>query len=153
MEAFEAADDGTEYVITKYRKSNVNLRTQFQKIIKRAGLKPWPKLFQNLRSTRETELMESWPEHVVCKWIGNTKAVAMESYLQVTNEHFKKAAQNPAHQMAMAQNPAQQPSADQCNDSQDNRTDDDENAVLQNSACGCDGMQSESMGRAGFEPA
>jgi hypothetical protein len=34
-----------------------------------------PKLFQNLRSTRETELAECWPEHVVCAWIGNSKAV------------------------------------------------------------------------------
>ena len=33
--------------------------------IKRAGLTPWPKLFQNLRSTRETELAETFPLHVM----------------------------------------------------------------------------------------
>jgi hypothetical protein len=27
----------------------------------------------NLRSTRETELAEYWPEYVVCAWIGNLK--------------------------------------------------------------------------------
>ena len=35
------------------------------KIIARAGLEPWAKLFQNLRATRETELAEIYPMHVV----------------------------------------------------------------------------------------
>jgi len=87
-EVFEEAKPGSEYVIMRYRSSNCNLRTQLQRIIKRAGLKPWPKLFQNLRSTRETELAEHWPEHVVCAWIGNSRLVARKHYLQVTEEHF-----------------------------------------------------------------
>ena len=62
----------TEFVITRYRDSNANLRTQLQRIIKRAGLKPWPKLFHNLRATRQTELSEEFPAHVVCSWLGNT---------------------------------------------------------------------------------
>ena len=73
---FEQAKPGAEYVITRYRDPNVNLRTQMLKIISRAGLKPWPKLFQNLRATRETELAETFPIHVVCAWIGNTPKVA-----------------------------------------------------------------------------
>ena len=36
---------------------------------------PWAKPFQNLRSTRETELAETYPIHVVCAWIGNSEAV------------------------------------------------------------------------------
>lgn len=47
-EAFEQAEEGTEFIITRYRDTNSNLRTQLQRIIKRAGLKSWPKLFQNL---------------------------------------------------------------------------------------------------------
>jgi len=42
-----------------YRSPNQNLRTTFEKIVTRAGLVLWPKPFQNLRSTRETELMET----------------------------------------------------------------------------------------------
>lgn len=45
-------------MIQCYRRRNSNPRTQLMKIIRRAGLKPWPKLFQNLRSTRETELAD-----------------------------------------------------------------------------------------------
>ena len=91
-EVFEEAEPGTEYVITRYRQANCNLRTQLQRIITKGGLKAWPKLFQNLRSTRETELTEHWPEHVVCAWLGNSRAVAREHYLQVTDEHFEQAA-------------------------------------------------------------
>jgi len=60
-EVFEQAQEGIEYVVTRYRSRGVNLRTQLERIIVKAGLKAWPKLFQNLRSTRETELAEWWP--------------------------------------------------------------------------------------------
>ncbi|MAE60962.1 MAG: hypothetical protein CMJ49_06345 [Planctomycetaceae bacterium] len=107
MEAFEEADPGTEHVVTRYRDSNANLRTQLHRIIGRAGLELWPKPFQNLRSTRETELAESYPMHVVCKWIGNSRSVAVTHYLQLTDEHFDhavqgadpKAAQNAAQKL------------------------------------------------------
>ncbi len=49
-EVWEQAEPGTEWVITRYRGDDTNLRTQLQKIIRRAGLTPWPKLWQNLRS-------------------------------------------------------------------------------------------------------
>jgi len=49
-----------------------------------------------MRSTRETELAETFPMHVVCKWIGNSQPIAAKHYLQVTDEHYAKAAQNPA---------------------------------------------------------
>ena len=52
----------------------------------------WEKPWQNMRSTRETELTETHPAHVVCAWIGNSEAVAAKHYLQVTSEHFQKAA-------------------------------------------------------------
>ena len=63
-----------------------------QKIIRRAGLKPWPKLFHNLRASRQTELAQRFPEHVVCEWIGNSQVVAREHYLRVTDADFGKAA-------------------------------------------------------------
>jgi len=93
-EVFEAAEPGAEYVITRYRRSGVNLGTHFRRIIVRAGVEPWPKLFQNLRSSCETELVDKWPAHVACAWIGHSEKVALKHYLQVTDEHFKKAVQN-----------------------------------------------------------
>ncbi len=62
------------------------------KAIRRAGLEPWPKLFHNLRATRETELAADFPLHIVCKWIGNSIQVATRHYLQVRDEDFERAA-------------------------------------------------------------
>ena len=47
---FDMAKPGAKYVITRYRRSNANLRTQLERIIKRAGLEQWPKLFPVLTS-------------------------------------------------------------------------------------------------------
>jgi len=94
-DVFDQAPEGSTHVITRYRDGNTNLRTQLIRIIRRAGLEPWPKLFQNLRSTRETELAEEYPLQVVCSWIGNSKSVAAKHYLQTTDEHFAKATQKP----------------------------------------------------------
>ncbi len=97
---FEAAEPGTEHVITRYRQQNANLRTQLQRIIRRAGLTQWPRLFHNLRATRQTELSERFPSHVVCGWIGNTERVAANHYLQTTDEHFAKASGDAAQNQA-----------------------------------------------------
>src|SRR6516165_5471070 len=80
-EAFELAAEGAVFLITRYRDVNANMRTQLQRIIRRAGLESWPKLFHNLRATRETELAEAYPIHVVCAWIGHAAAIAQKHYL------------------------------------------------------------------------
>lgn len=115
-EAYELATDGAVYVIGRYRNRNANLRTQLLRILKRASVPRWPKLFHNLRATRETELAGQFPIHVVCYWIGNTERIAAKHYLQVTDADFAHAtlgapgqtAQNTAHEVPKtAQNEAQ----------------------------------------------
>ena len=69
-----------------------NLRRGLTQIILKSGLTPWPKLFHNLRSTRESELLTQHPLHVVCTWIGNTPTIMLKHYAQVTDEDFRKAA-------------------------------------------------------------
>ena len=100
LEASELAPVGAVYVVPeRFRKSaqgasgwrNCNLRTTFEKIIRRAGLETWPRLFHNLRSSRQTELAERFPSHVVCDWLGNSEEIARKHYLQVTEEHFAQA--------------------------------------------------------------
>ena len=95
--AWDPAAEGAEFVIVRHRDSNVNLRTQRLRIIAKAGLTAWPKLFQNLRSTRETELAETYPLHVVVSWLGNSQLIAAKHYLQVTDDHFAQAIQNQTH--------------------------------------------------------
>ena len=90
-ESFEAAADGAIYCVSRYRDKTQNLRTQLGRILAIAKVEPWPKLFVNLRSTRRTELQEVFPDHVVNKWLGHSGKVAEKHYLQVTDEHLRKA--------------------------------------------------------------
>lgn len=115
-EAWEIAETGQEYVIPpKYWKAaqgpqgwrNCNLRTQFERIIRRAGLTPWPCLFHNLRASRETELAQSFSLHVVTAWLGNTPRIAMR-HLQTIEVDFAKAVQNPVQQPAATRRNAPQ---------------------------------------------
>ena len=89
---FRAEDKNPIKVIGRVDCSKTNLRTQMGRILERASIKQWPKLFQNLRSTRETELVQQGhPIHVVCSWLGNTPKVADKHYLQVTDADFQRA--------------------------------------------------------------
>jgi integrase len=87
--AFIREDRHDVYVIKSKRGSN--LATTGRKLIERAGVKTWGKLWNNLRSSRETDLAARFPIHVVCAWIGNSVSVAMKHYLQVTDDHFADA--------------------------------------------------------------
>jgi hypothetical protein len=53
----------------------VNRRTQFSRMIVKAGLKPWDKLFVNLRSSRETELLGIYPATHVCRCMGHSPPI------------------------------------------------------------------------------
>ena len=76
-EAFSMADEGATWVIPMLAgKPSKNLGTTFKKIIRRAGVEVWPKPFQNLRSSCQTELEQKRPKYVVCHWLGNTPAIA-----------------------------------------------------------------------------
>ena len=104
-EAFEQAEPGAEFVISRHRPAairkdsgdwqNVNLSTQFRRIIKRAGIEPWPRLWNNLRSSRETELtrIPGLGLQTVVAWMGNSETVAMKHYLQVTDRDYEHAIQ------------------------------------------------------------
>lgn len=88
---FMQPPNGNDFIIQRYRNKNANLRTQLERIIRKAGLKPWPKLFQNLRSSRATELAKDYPAHVAAAWLGHSISIANDHYWQVRNEDFQRA--------------------------------------------------------------
>lgn len=99
QEAFEQAEPGAAFVISRHRSKvkngginwqAVNLRTRFEKIIRIAGVKPWPRLWVNLRSSRATELADLFPSKVAADWLAHTEAVADKHYRQTTREHFER---------------------------------------------------------------
>ena len=109
--AWEAAAPGEVYVVDapQYRAAaqgrdgwrNANLRTQFHRLLARAGVATWPRVFQNLRASRETELAADHPIHVVTAWMGNTPTVAQKHYLQVRDSDFERAS-NPGAELGAA---------------------------------------------------
>ena len=149
QDAFDNARDGAIYCVEGYRDKSVNLRTQLTRIVKRAGIEPWPKLFQNLRSTRETELFKLTNGNVkaVCSWIGNSPVVAMQHYAQVTEADLKDAAKltvmNDAEKAV--HNPVQNPAVSSCTESHESLDPIDvtpcQCGVNQENATVCDNMQ------------
>ncbi len=67
----------------------VNLRTQLERIIAKAGHEVWPRLFQNLRASCATDWVERYPSHVVAKWLGHSPKVAAQHYLMSRDHHFE----------------------------------------------------------------
>ena len=74
-----------EYVITGVRRLSANLRTQFERIAKRAGVKVWPKPFHNMRASRQSELMADYGLSTACQWLGNSPVVAARHYAMATD--------------------------------------------------------------------
>lgn len=93
---FDSTETKAEFVISRYREANQNLQTTLEKIIARAGLSPWPKLFQNLRAFRATELAEQHPGHVAAAWLGHSEVIANRQHRQVTDQRFARALQQGA---------------------------------------------------------
>jgi len=91
QECWDAANDEC-YVINRHRhlfKSNP--ATQLKRIIRKAGLEPWPKPFHNLRATCQSELTARFPEPAVNEWLGNSLDVARRHYIQTLPEHVQLA--------------------------------------------------------------
>ena len=74
-------------------KSGTVLFNGMQDRVKRAGLEPWPRLWQNLRASRSMELNAQYPARMVADWLGHSEAVAQEHYQRTRDPDFKRAAE------------------------------------------------------------
>jgi hypothetical protein len=95
LRAREMAPAGAVFVQTRYTASD-NILTTLTKIITRAGLVPWQKPLQNMRATRETELMAHYPVKDVSGWLGNNPAVVFKHYAMPMQKSFDLAVQQGA---------------------------------------------------------
>lgn len=104
-EAFELAPAGAEYVVSgtmadNYRATaegargwvSVNLRTQMQRLTRRAGLTSWPCLFNTLRASASTDIREEFGETAESHWVGHSPAIARRHYSRVPDVLFQAAA-------------------------------------------------------------
>ncbi len=148
QDLFDRAEPGSEAVVPRLRDPAMNLRTTFGKIIARAGVKPWPRLFHNMRASCACDWVEDFPAHVVAGWLGHSPLIAARHYLQTRDAHFDlaagmgEAAANPATQARPSDPTGERP------EPQDPRN----SAVLVGVGVGCDPVESGGMGAGGFEP-
>jgi len=147
--AWDAAEVGEVYCCPQYANANQMYRKTMLEIVRRAGLTPWPKLFQNCRSTRETELAENFPVHVACAWLGNSPKIAQRHYLQLTESHFAEAVQK------AVQFPVQYAAAEARTDSQAEKAGCRKPNVcgaMRKEAAPCRSTEPHLLGRGGLEP-
>ncbi len=84
-------------IITRFSTTNSNLDKPFRKIVEAAGLVPWPKLFQNLRASCETQwLKEGERADLVANWIGHSVTVQRKNYVQHTADDIESFNAKPA---------------------------------------------------------
>jgi len=149
LQAFAQAEPRTDYVITRFRDTSANLRTQFCRIIERAGFTPWPQVFHNMRRTRQNELERQFGQAVACQWIGNSVSVAKEHYLYATDADFEKAINRDAQ---AAQKAAQYGAELASNDSQAGNAELQNKLDLPSNSTTCENVQVVGMPSWGFEP-
>lgn len=155
QDLFDRAEPGTEAVVPRLRDPKLNLRTQFARIIAKAGVAPWPRLFHNLRASCLTDWVEKAPSHAVAKWAGHSPLIGAQHYLQVRDAHFELvsgvrprggAATNPATNPATHTRPTA-PTRAQAKDQNPEIP-----ADLVGCGVGCDPVENGKVGAEGFEP-
>ena len=87
--AFDEAEEGETNVVTL---STNNLQRNLIRIIERAGVESYVKPYHTLRSSCQTELVNTFPDFAVAKWLGNSVRVADKHYLRMTDDLMKRAA-------------------------------------------------------------
>jgi hypothetical protein len=91
---------GAMHVISRHRSradvsdswADSNLREPMLDILKRANIKPWPKLFQAMRASCETDLVRGgYQLKDVTAWMGHSHKVAEKHYLHTLEDEFDRA--------------------------------------------------------------
>jgi integrase len=152
LSLFAQAEEGSEAVVPMFSSSGANLRTTLTKIIERAGVKPWPRLFQNMRASCATDWVERFPAHVVAGWLGHSPLIAARHYLQTRDAHFDLATGGAECGALEAQNAAQHQSAMNRTDSSEEPKNPCFAGDSRVDTTKCVSVQSESMGDTGLEP-
>ena len=108
QDAFDAAAEGQERVVTL--RAGGQLHRRLEAIARAAGVEPWPRAFQTLRSSCEKEWAMEFPQYAVSKWIGHSITISGKHYANdVPVELLDRAAG--VGELQAVQNPVQHPAA------------------------------------------
>jgi integrase len=94
--AYAEREEGAVDVVPRVRITS-NLATHAKRLVKKAGVAVWPKLFVNMRGSCSDDLeRRGIPEKAINAWIGNTARLRSKHYHGVRPEDWAAAAGNPA---------------------------------------------------------
>jgi len=79
------------FVFSESLRTVSNLRTTFKKLVYRAGLEPWPKLFQNLRANASTDVSDEYGPKCESDWLGHSAEISLTHYQQIPPEKRERA--------------------------------------------------------------
>lgn len=91
LKEWHAESEGEEFVIPTYRDPKTNLGTQFTRIAHKAGLGKIPRPFDNMRSTRSSEISRKYGPAKESRWLGHSIETALKHNDQAFDEDFGEA--------------------------------------------------------------
>ena len=74
-----------------FTKTIATVRNKTLQGLKRIDAEPWPRLFQNLRSSRAIEINNLFGTHAEAEWLGHAPNVASKHYIHATKLDFTTA--------------------------------------------------------------
>ena len=98
-------------------------------------------------------LKEKFPSHVVCAWLGNSRPVAQDHYLPVTDAHFAAAVVEPEKKLDQAaQNQAHSAAVSTGNEQEQSKAGNENRSALPSDASSCECLHGMKVTPTGFEP-
>ncbi|MBN2023784.1 MAG: site-specific integrase [Pirellulales bacterium] len=92
-ELYQATPEGESLLFPRYAGlTGTGLTKHLKTACRRAGVTLWAKPWQNMRSTRESELLAVFPIPCVTAWLGHSPTVALRHYAQILPEQEAAAA-------------------------------------------------------------
>ena len=89
---WDQAAEGQKHLFTRARSSAATVwRDKLLSVCQAASVKPWPKLWQNLRASARTDLESRFPAFVCDSWLGHSSRIAAKHYSRVNDQHFAEA--------------------------------------------------------------
>lgn len=74
----------SEYVLNVLRTKSKNWRTPLEKMMEKAGIKPWDALFNSLRASGEIDIARVYGLQCATEWVGNSVQIALKHYVKAT---------------------------------------------------------------------
>ena len=145
-----------ERVVSRIRSTSTNMRSMLIRAIKLAGVKKWPRVFQNLRASCEMDWADLAGHHAAASWIGHSLEVSAKHYVRVRDDHFEKVTGRVAFD-ANSDAPTTQPTAQHVSAPKSNNPQlalqgPVEGEVVLLGAAPCGAVPENLMGDTGFEP-